>query len=249
VPGTGGHGRGRRVGRGPNSPAGVPLACHFHRKTGVSDGLRWTPEMATYLEFRLFAPARQLPAERIPKLRTRVRFPSPAPTEGPRQGPVRKCSQRLGPYLGCVPLPCHFTASIGLGEDRLDGGDHHVGAVPLHPGQHIAHEMDPAPLPSRPHQKPRQCVTPLDDGTYRWVHQKRYRWQPGEQSTDTDAFTPATRTTIRHRAQSSMAVRTVHTGWLRFILTHFSRSTGARPSMPSGRRWRAWAGRSGPADW
>ena len=40
---------------------------------------------------------------------------------------------------------------VGLGEDRLDGGDHHVGLGPLHPGQHVAHEVDPASLPGRSH--------------------------------------------------------------------------------------------------
>ena len=39
---------------------------------------------------------------------------------------------------------------VGLGEDRLDGGDHHVGVGPGHPGQDVAHEVDPAALPGRP---------------------------------------------------------------------------------------------------
>ena len=40
---------------------------------------------------------------------------------------------------------------VGLGEDRLDGGDHHVGVVPLDPGQHVAHEVHPTALLGRAH--------------------------------------------------------------------------------------------------
>ena len=46
----------------------------------------------------------------------------------------------LGPDVG----------GVGLGEDRPDGGRHHLGLGPGHLGQDVAHEVDPAPLPGRP---------------------------------------------------------------------------------------------------
>lgn len=48
----------------------------------------------------------------------------------------------LGPHRG----------AIRLGEDRLDGGDDHRGVGLVDPGQHVAYEADPAPLPTRAHQ-------------------------------------------------------------------------------------------------
>ncbi len=35
---------------------------------------------------------------------------------------------------------------IRLGEDRLDGGDDHMGRAPLDPGEDVAHEVDVAAL-------------------------------------------------------------------------------------------------------
>jgi hypothetical protein len=46
---------------------------------------------------------------------------------------------------------CSARGRIGLGEDGLESGDDHVGVGPLHPGQHVAHEVHPAPLPGRTH--------------------------------------------------------------------------------------------------
>ena len=38
---------------------------------------------------------------------------------------------------------------VGLGEDRADRGGDHLGVAPRDPGQHVAQEVDPAPLPGR----------------------------------------------------------------------------------------------------
>jgi hypothetical protein len=35
-------------------------------------------------------------------------------------------------------------ARVGLGEDRPDGGGHHLGRALGHLGQHVAHEVHPA---------------------------------------------------------------------------------------------------------
>jgi hypothetical protein len=39
-----------------------------------------------------------------------------------------------------------WALGVGLGGDRMDGGDHHVDVRTQDPGHHIAHELDAAPL-------------------------------------------------------------------------------------------------------
>jgi len=34
---------------------------------------------------------------------------------------------------------------VGLGEDRADGGGDHLGVALRHAGEHVAHEVHPAP--------------------------------------------------------------------------------------------------------
>jgi hypothetical protein len=41
---------------------------------------------------------------------------------------------------------------VGLGEDRPDCGGDHLGVALGHTGEHVAHEMHPAALPSRAQQ-------------------------------------------------------------------------------------------------
>ena len=43
-------------------------------------------------------------------------------------------------------------AAVGLGEDRADGGRHHLGLGPRDTGQGVSQEVDPAPLPGRSHE-------------------------------------------------------------------------------------------------
>ncbi len=50
-----------------------------------------------------------------------------------------------------VELGAHVLG-VGLGEDRPDGGGDHLGVALGHPGEHVAHEMHPAALPSRAQQ-------------------------------------------------------------------------------------------------